>query len=138
MSSAYDKPLPMPFHEELSRPFWEATKRHELIMPVCNDCSQIFFYPREACPNCTSMDLSWKGVSGKGKIYTYTRVRQAVHPSFQSEHGHIYAIIELDEGPKIPSNIVGCEPEDVYVDMEVTAIFENVSDDYTLTKFKPA
>ena len=63
--------------------------------------------------------------------------RQFIHLSSQNM-ANIYAIIELDEGPKIPSNIVGCEPEDVYVDMEVTAIFENVSDNYTLTKFKPA
>ena len=136
MASAYDKPLPVPFHEELSKPFWEGTKKHKIMMPICKTCSIIFFYPREACPNCTSMDLDWTEVSGKGKVYSYTRVRQAVHPSFQSEHGHIYAIIEIDEGPKLPSNIVGCAPEDVFIGMEVSAIFEDMNDDYTLLKFQ--
>ena len=136
MASVYDKPLPIPFHKGLSEPFWEATKRHEIAMPICKTCSKIFFYPREACPNCTSMDLGWTKLGGKRKVYTYNRVRQAVHPSFQSEHGHIYAIIELDEGPKIPSNIVGCAPEDVFVGMEVSAVFEDVSDEYTLLKFQ--
>ena len=82
------------------------------------------------------MDLGWTKLGCKGKVYTYTRVRQAAHPSFQSERGHIYAIIELDEGPKIPSNIVGCAPEDVFVGMEVSAVFEDVSDEYTLLKFQ--
>lgn len=136
-SSAYDRPLPVPVHEDLSKPFWEATKRHELIMPKCNSCSSIFFYPREACPECTSMDLDWTEVSGQGRVYSYTHVRQAVHPYFQSENGHIYAIIELLEGPKVPSNILECEPEDIFVDMNVVATFEDVNDDFTLLKFKP-
>ena len=67
----------------------------------------------------------------------HTHVRQAVHPYFQSENGHIYAIIELLEGPKIPSNILECEPEDIFVDMNVVATFEDLNDDFTLLKFKP-
>ena len=137
-SSAYDKPLPIPLHEDLSKPFWEATKRHELILPKCNSCSSIFFYPREACPECTSMDLSWTKVSGKGRVYSYTHVKQSVHPSFQSANGHIYAIIELAEGPKIPSNILECDPENVQVDMNVIATFEDIDEDFTLLKFKPS
>ena len=105
MANTYDKPVPIPFHEELSKPFWEATRNGKLVMPLCRSCENIFFYPREACPLCSSMDLTWKEVSGKGKVYTYTRVRQAVHPAFQSEYGHIYAIVELEEGPKLPSNL---------------------------------
>jgi uncharacterized OB-fold protein len=138
MSKTYDKPLPEPFHEDISKLFWESTKNKRLIMPFCNNCSNIFFYPREACPYCSSMDLSWKEVSGRGKVYTYTWVRQAVHPSFQSEHGHIYAIVELEEGPKLPSNIVGCEPENVFVEMPVAAVYEKISEEYTLLKFEPA
>ena len=115
MTSAYDKPIPIPANEQLTKPFWEAAKRKELIIPYCNSCSNLFFYPREVCPNCFSKDLTWKKMSGNGRVYSYTHVRQSVHPSFQSSHGHIYAIVELDEGPKIPSGIVGCKPEEVYV-----------------------
>ena len=136
MTSAYDKPIPIPSNEVLTKPFWEATKRGELIIPYCNSCSTLFFYPREVCSNCFSKDLGWKKMSGKGHVYTYTHVRQAVHPSFQSANGHIYAIVQLDEGPKIPSGISGCEPEEVYVDMPVSVVFDNITDDYTLVKFQ--
>ena len=98
MTSAYDKPVPIPANEDITRPFWEAAKRRELIIPYCNSCSNLFFYPREVCPNCFSKDLAWKTMSGKGSVYTYTHVRQSVHPSFQSENGLIYALIELGEG----------------------------------------
>jgi hypothetical protein len=136
MTSAYDKPIPIASNEVLTKPFWEATKRGELIIPYCNSCSNLFFYPREVCPNCFSKDLGWKKMSGKGHVYTYTHVRQAVHPSFQSANGHIYAIVQLDEGPKIPSGISGCEPEEVYVDMPVSVVFDDITDDYTLVKFQ--
>tara|TARA_B100000749_G_C18363231_1_gene438430 strand:- start:49 stop:465 length:417 start_codon:yes stop_codon:yes gene_type:complete len=136
MTSAYDKPIPIPSNEVLTKPFWEATKRGELIIPYCNSCSTLFFYPREVCPNCFSKDLGWKKMSGKGHVYTYTHVRQAVHPSFQSANGHIYAIVQLDEGPKIPSGISGCEPNEVYVDMPVSVVFDDITEDYTLVKFE--
>ena len=137
MTNTYEKPVPVPFHAELSKPFWEATRNGKLVMPLCKSCENIFFYPREACPLCSSMDLTWKEVSGRGKVYTYTRVRQAVHPAFQSEYGHIYAIVELEEGPKLPSNIVDCDPDDVYVEMPVSAVFEKANESYTLVKFRP-
>ena len=97
MTSAYDKPIPIPSNGDLTKPFWEAAKRGELIIPYCNSCSNLFFYPREVCPNCFSKDLDWKKMSGKGHVYTYTHVRQAVHPSFQSANGHIYAIVVIFE-----------------------------------------
>ena len=136
MTSAYDKPIPIPSNGDLTKPFWEAAKRGEFIIPYCNSCSTLFFYPREVCPNCFSKDLDWKKMSGKGHVYTYTHVRQAVHPSFQSANGHIYAIVQLDEGPKIPSGISGCEPKEVYVDMPVSVVFDDITEDYTLVKFE--
>ena len=109
MTTHYTKPRPRPMNETLSKPFWEATKRHELVMPRCRTCSKIFFYPREQCPNCYSSDLDWTQVSGKGRLYTFTVVHQTAHPAFQPESPHIYAIIQLNEGPRMPSNLIGCE-----------------------------
>ena len=136
MTSAYDKPVPIPANEDLTKPYWEAAKRRELIMPYCNSCSNLFFYPREVCPNCFSKELTWKEMSGKGHVYTYTHVRQSVHPSFQSADGHIYAIIELAEGPRMPSGIVGCEPKEVYIDMPVSVVFEDMAENATLVQFQ--
>ena len=106
-------------NETLSKPFWEATKRHELVMPRCRTCSKIFFYPREQCPNCYSSDLDWTQVSGKGRLYTFTVVHQTAHPAFQPDAPHIYAIVQLNEGPRMPSNLVDCEFEDARIDMPV-------------------
>ncbi len=125
-------------NEGLSKPFWEAARRHELVMPRCNTCSKIFFYPREQCPNCYSDDLGWTQVSGKGRLFAYTIVHQTGHPAFQAEAPHVYAIIQLNEGPKMPSNLVGCDIEEAAIDMPVEAVFDDVSDAVTLVKFRPA
>ncbi len=137
MTTPYAKPLPVPMNEKLSRPFWDAAKRHELALPRCKTCSGIFFYPREQCPNCFSDDLDWTRVSGLGRLYSFTIVHQSAHPAFQPDTPHIYAIIQLNEGPKIPSNLVGCEIEDARIDMAVEAVFDDVSEEYTLVKFRP-
>jgi uncharacterized OB-fold protein len=77
-------------------------------------------------------------VSGRGRVYTYTIVYQPAHPGFQAEAPYAYAIVQLDEGVRCPTNIVECKPEDVRVDMPVVAVFDDVSPEWTLVKFKPA
>ena len=138
MTTEYSKPLPRPPNEELSRPFWDAAKRHQMVLPRCKTCANLFFYPRELCPNCYSSDTEWVGVSGKGRLYSYTVVYQPAHPAFQPDTPYIYAIVQLDEGPRIPTNLVDCEIEDARIDMPVEVAFEDVSDDATLGMFKPA
>ena len=138
MTTAYTKPLPDPYNEALSGPFWEATKRHELVMPRCKTCSELFFYPRELCPTCLSPELEWVPVSGKGRVYSYTVVHQPAHPSFREDAPHVFAIIQLDESPWMIANIVGCPIEEVEVDMRVTVAFDDVTPDVTLVRFKPA
>ena len=138
MPPTYSKPMPNPMNAELSRPFWNAAKRHELALPRCKTCSNTFFYPRERCPNCLSDDLDWTHASGMGRLYSFTIVYQTAHPAFQPESPHVYAIIQLAEGPRIPSNLVDCPIEDAKIDMPVEAVFDDVSDEYTLVKFRPA
>ena len=137
MTKQYAKPLPAPMNEGLSRPFWEAAKRHELALPRCKTCSDIFFYPRERCPGCFSDDLDWTRASGQGRLYSFTIVHQSAHPTFQPDTPHIYAIVQLNEGPKIPTALVECEIEDARIDMPVEAVFDDVSEEYTLVKFRP-
>ena len=138
MTTEYTKPLPVAANEELSQPFWDATKRHQLVLPHCNACSTTFFYPRERCPECLSGDLSWVDAGGKGKVFSYTIVEQPVNRAFIEDVPYIYAIIQLDEGPRMPSNVVDCAVEDVCVDMPVTVVFDDVTPDVTLVKFRPA
>jgi len=141
MSSQPDapaKPLPRPESRGLTAPFWEAARRHELIMQRCIQCASWIFYPREQCPVCFSQNLEWAPVSGRGRVYAYTVVYQPAHPAFQSEAPYTYAVIQLDEGVRMVSNVVECKPDDVQVDMPVVAVFEDVSPEWTLVKFKPA
>ena len=131
----YTKPLPHP--NEVSRPFWEAAKRHELQIQRCNACGTYVFYPREACPECLAADLIWIPVSGKGKLYSYTIARAPTHPAFTDDVPYVIAIIELEEGPHITTNLVGCPSDQVTIGMPVVASFEDVSAEMTLVKFRP-
>jgi uncharacterized OB-fold protein len=135
----YDKPLPRPADPALTEPFWEATKRHELVIPRCKPCNAFFWYPRQACPNCLSEDWEYEPVSGNGRVHTYTIVRQAQNPIFNEEVPYAYAMIQLDVGVRMISNLIDVEvPEGVEVDMPVEVVFEDVTDEWTLPKFKPA
>ena len=130
----YVKPLPKP--SPISRPFWEAAKRHELVLQRCGACSKFIYYPRPRCPHCFSDRLMWERCSGMGKLYSYTVVRRAASRAF-ADAPYILAIVELAEGPRMTTNIVA-PPEQLRVDMPVTVFFDDVTPDRTLVKFKPA
>lgn len=131
----YRKPLPEP--SESTRPFWEGTRAHELRLQRCRDCRKHIFYPRLVCPFCLSDNLDWVIASGKGKVYSYTVVRRAMHPAFREDVPYVLAIVQLEEGPRITTNIVGVPPQEVRVDMPVRAAYDDVTPDLTLLKFEP-
>jgi uncharacterized OB-fold protein len=138
MASDYAKPLPRPLNPELTRPFWEAARRHELVMPRCTMCDQLFFYPREECPRCLSTALEWVPVSGRGRLHSFTIVYQPANAAFRDVAPYVYAVVQLDEGPRLVSNVVQCDPETIRVDMPLVAVFDDVTPEWTLVKFKPA
>ncbi len=131
----YARPLPGITPD--NQPFWEACRRHELSLPRCRDCGHLRL-PGPICPQCLSMDSDWAPVSGRGKLYTWTVIYQRYHPGFADELPYNVAMIELEEGPKLISSVVGCDNDDLRVGMEVTVIFEDVTGEVTLPKFKPA
>ncbi len=136
--SAPGKPMPRPESRALTAPFWEATRRHELVIQRCGSCSSWIFHPREQCPECFSRELAWTPVSGRGRVYAFTVVHQPAHPGFRGETPYTYAVIQLEEGVRMASNVVGCAPAEVTVDMTVEAVFDDVSPEWTLVKFRPA
>ena len=138
MGTESSKPLPRPISPEVTRPFWEAAKRHELVMPRCTTCDHLFFYPRSECPRCLSNQLEWVRVSGRGRLHTYTIVYQPANAAFRDDTPYIYAVVQLDEGPRMVSNVVQCDLDAVKVDMPLEAIFDDVTPECTLVKFKPA
>jgi uncharacterized OB-fold protein len=132
--SDYIKPLPKP--SSTSRPYWEAARRHELQLQHCGACGGYIYYPRPRCPNCTSDNLKWERVSGRGKLYSYTIVRRASTRSF-ADGPYVLAIVELDEGPRMTTNLIA-PPDQLKIGMPVAVHFDDVTPEHTLVKFKPA
>jgi uncharacterized OB-fold protein len=132
--SEYAKPVPQP--SKTSRPFWEAAKRHELMLQRCEACGKFIYYPRARCPHCFSGRLLWRKCSGKGTLYSFTVVHRPSTRLF-ADAPYVLAIVELEEGPRMTTNIVA-PPEKLKVDMPVTVYFDDVTPECTLVKFKPS
>jgi uncharacterized protein len=128
--------LPRPLNEEATKPFWDALRQHNIVLPRCRRCSRYHFYPREFCPHCLSGDLEWVPSTGQGRLYSYTVIHQAPHPSF--EVPYTYAIVQLSEGVMLPSNIIDCDAAVLRIDMPLTPVFDDITPEYTLLKFRPA
>lgn len=130
----YDKPLPTIDPE--SRPYWDALKQHRLLFKHCRDCKRHHFYPRELCPHCHSDALDWAEVAGTGSIYSYTVARRPAGPAYKSDTPYVVAIVELDEGARMMTNIVTADVEAVRIGQRVTVRFEDVTAEVTLPKFR--
>lgn len=132
----YTGPVPKPTPE--TKPFWEATKQHTLKIQRCCDCKQHYFYPRPLCPHCLSRNVEWVTVSGRGKLHTFV-INHRPPRGFPATGPFVIGIVELDEGARMMSNIVGVEPDpkQLRCDMPVEVIFEDITDEITLPKFKP-
>jgi len=132
----YEKPLPVT--NEDNAPYWEYCHKHELRMQKCTPCGHIRFPVSVICPKCHSMESEWTRLSGKGKVYSYVIYHLAYHPSYKNDIPYAVAIIQLDEGPRMESNITGCKVEDIKIDMPVEVYFDDVTEDISLPKFKSA
>jgi uncharacterized OB-fold protein len=132
----YTKPLPRV--DEESKGFWEACQRHELYLQRCGACGALRYYPRALCPRCLSDATEWVLSPGRGTVYTYTVTHQNQAPGFRETLPYVLAYVELDEGVRMLTNIVGCDPNIVKIGMAVEVVFEDVTPEATLPKFKPA
>ena len=129
----YKKPIPTPDGD--SKTFWDGCSEGKLLIQKCNDCDKHIFYPREVCPHCMSDQINWVEASGKGKVYSYTIARRAAHPSFKEDVPYVVALIELEEGVRLMSNIVNCNVEEVRCDMAVKVLFQE-QEGMVLPKFE--
>lgn len=136
MVSRRGKALPQATPE--TAPYWEGCKQHELRIQRCNDCNQFYFYPRPYCPNCLSANTEWRTVSGRGTLHTYVISYRAA-PGFEDETPYVIAVVKLDEGPHLMSNIVNVDvkPENLHADMPVEVVFVDVNDQVAMPKFQP-
>ena len=135
--SEYAGPIPVPTPE--TRPFWEAARRHELSIQRCRACGRHVFYPRAACPHCFAADLEWRRVSGRGTLHTFTVVHRGQR-GFPLAAPYVIAIVALDEGPRMMTNLVGvdADPARLRIGMPVEVVFEDVSPEIALPRFRPA
>ena len=129
------RPLPRPTPE--TRHFWDGTREGELRLQRCDDCGKVYFPPRPFCPGCASREVSVFKASGRGILYSYVISHRAA-PGFEPPYS--IAVVELDEGPRMMTNIVGTPqtPEALQLDMPVEVVFEPVGDEITLPLFRPA
>jgi uncharacterized OB-fold protein len=130
---------PLPEITSLTKPFWEAAKRGELLLQRCVRCGYYQWYPRPSCHKCGSLNLEWARSSGLGRVYSFTVIRRVVgnSPDFAYDIPFVVAEIDLDEGVRLYSNIVDVKPEDVRIGMRVRVKFEDTSPEIHLYKFRP-
>lgn len=136
MSEKYEKLLPR--IDEMSRPYWEGAKRHELLLQKCQECGHYRYPPGETCPSCLSDRLEWVKVSGRGSVYTWTVFHQAYHPAYKDDIPYAVVVVELEEGPRMITNLVNCRIEDIKMGMPVEVAFDDVTEEVSLPKFRPA
>jgi uncharacterized protein len=136
--SDYVKPVPQA--DGTTRHFWESLKAHQMEIQRCNDTGNAFFYPRGMSPFTLSDNISWESVSGKAVVHAFTIVHQNRAPGFVDELPYVVAMVELEEGARMMTNLIDVEPdpEHVKIGMPVEIVYEDITDDVTLPKFRPS
>ena len=131
------RPLPRTDEADTAE-FWRRTQERQLCYQHCDDCNTVVFYPRRHCTGCLGSNLSWKGSKGEGTIYTFSVVRQSYHPFFRTKVPYAIAWIDLDEGPRILSNITGVEDpgEELDIGQRVVVDWEGHAE-LAIPLFKP-
>lgn len=135
-TTMYEKPLPIIDPE--SAPYWSALKERRLILKRCRDCGRHHFYPRALCPHCHSDALVWSDARGTGTIYSYTVARRPAGPAFKGDAPYVIAVVDLDEGARMMTNIVTNDVDSIRIGQRVCVAFEAVTDEVTLPKFRLA
>jgi uncharacterized OB-fold protein len=131
-----DKAVPVPTPE--TQPFWDGCAAGELRIQRCTDCGKPYFYPRPVCPACGSRNVEWFTASGRATLYSYV-INHRAAPGFAGDVPYAIAVVQLEEGPRMMSNIVGlpATPETLVLDMPLQVTFETRGD-VSLPQFQPA
>lgn len=132
----WNKPLPTIVGE--TKPFWDSCRQGKLLLQKCDRCWEYQFYPRGICANCWASNVRWVQASGKAKVWTFTVTFQNNTPGFAQEVPYVLALVELEEGVKMFTNIVDCNPKEVQIGMPVEVAFIQANDQVTVPYFKPA
>ena len=129
--------LPVPIADEESEPFYRGAKEHKLMLVRCSSCGTWRMPGRDRCVDCWSTESEWAEASGRGKLYSFGIMHQQYHPAFTDVLPYNFAVVELDEGPRMISNVVECANDTLRVDMPLVASYDDVSEETTLVRFRP-
>jgi uncharacterized protein len=131
----YKLPLPLPGPDD--QPFWEGAKRHELLLQRCTECGTLRFWGRPMCQECNSFDSEAVPASGRGTIWSFTTTHHAFSRSWRDAVPYTVLVVKLDEGPRLTSNLVDADPATIKVGDPVEVVFDDVTPEITLPKFRP-
>lgn len=131
----YTKPLPR--GEDANGEFYQFCKQHELRFQRCTACGTWRHMPRESCAACGSFAWTWERSSGQGTVYSWTVIHRALHPGFAEDLPYAAVIIELQEGVRLVSHVLDVAPQALRLGMPVEVVFDDVTPEVTLPKFRP-
>lgn len=138
MSMEYDKehPIPAPTLHPDNEEYWQGVKRQELVLQRCKECGNWLHPPRPMCPECRSLETEWVPSAGRGTIHSWVTYRNSPHPGFKAPYSVV--LVELEEGVRVVSNLVDVTPEEVSIGMPVEVVFDQVTEEVVLPKFRKA
>jgi uncharacterized OB-fold protein len=131
----YQKPLPA--ISSLNKPFWDFLKKHELRLQKCDGCGHVWYPPSALCPQCWSRKFTWKRLSGRGQVNSWVIFHQSYFKGFDGELPYNVAEVELDEGPRLLTNLIEIANGAICMGMPVEIVFDDVTNEVTLAKFRP-
>jgi uncharacterized OB-fold protein len=134
--TAHLGPAPVPGPDDA--PYWEGLRQRRLLLQWCSSCGAVRHPPQPRCGRCTSAAHRWEDASGAGTVHTFTVVGTAAHPELADAVPYVVALVELDEGPRVVSNVVDMNPEDVAIGLRVRVRFDDVGDGVVLPRFVAA
>ena len=130
----YLKPLPTLSDE--NRPFWDACRAHELRMQRCTACGHIRFPISRICPKCLDAAHTWQPLSGRGTVFSYVVFHQVYNAAFKQDVPYNVALVQLEEGPRMYSNVVGVPNDQVHVGDALEVVFDEVTPEVTIPRFR--
>jgi uncharacterized OB-fold protein len=139
MSEPFAEALPIPEPTPVSLPFWEGLAQHRILVQYSPSLGRYVFYPRSLCPRTLADDLEWREIDGAGVLYTFTIARRPTGPPWADAVPQLPAVVQWDAGPRISTELVHVDPNDIRIGMRVKPVFCDVPDaGITLLKYRPA
>jgi uncharacterized protein len=127
----------LPAADDDTRPYWDAARAGRLLVKRCADCGAAHFYPRPFCPRCWSSAVSWEEASGRAVLYTWSVVHHNDLPPFSDRLPYVAAVVDLAEGPRMMTNVVDCDEEQLRVGMPLQVAYREIAEHVTIPVFVP-